>query len=163
MSVNGGDIIYAADLNTLLNAPIGRIVASGTQVLADNTQVAVQFSGTDDIDTHGFHNPASNNTRITPTVAGYYRFTGMAFFEGQTTPGTIDASFRLNGSTNLAPAWRGPGSTLSMSGPTTVLQLMNGSTDYVELMARQDSAGADNTNQSSQFSSVVEWELVRPA
>jgi hypothetical protein len=143
--------------------PLGRIVASGSQVLADNTQVAITFSGTDDIDTHGQHNPASNNTRVTPNVAGYYRFSGTVFFAAQTTPVISDAGFRLNGTTNIAAAGRFvPGSGNGFSLSSTVMQLMNGTTDYVELMARQDSAGADDTNQSSQFSSVMEWEYLGP-
>jgi hypothetical protein len=39
---------------------------------------------------------------------------------------------------------------------------MNGTTDYVELMATYDAAaGTDVTNQSSQYSSVIEWRRVR--
>lgn len=145
-----------------VNRPIGRIVASGTTALADNTQVAVPFSGTDDIDTAGIHNPSSNNTRVTPTTAGYYRFIGTGFFEAQTTPVVSDVNIRKNGSTNLPPAGRYPGATQAFSLPAQVEVEMNGTTDYVELVVRQDSAGADNTNQSVQFSSVLEWEFLRP-
>jgi hypothetical protein len=162
-----GDPVYASDVENLEDAttdkPIGRIAASGTQALADDTQVAIQFSGADDIDTHGQHNPASSNTRVTPNVEGYYRFYGTAFFNEQATPVSIDANFRKNGATNMAPSGRMPGSaTVASTCSTTVLVSMNGSTDYMELMARQNSAGADLTQQSAQFSSVVEWEYVRP-
>lgn len=143
--------------------PVGRIVASGTQTLADNTLVAITFTGTDDIDTHAQHNPASNPTRITPNVAGYYRFHGTVWFEGQTTPASLDANWRLNGSSNLAPAGGSPGTTSVTALYTTVVQLMNGTTDYVELMARQNSAGSDNTFQTSQLSSAAEWEYVGPS
>ena len=145
-----------------VNRPIGRIVASGTQALADNTETAVQFSGTDDIDTDGQHNPSSNNTRITPNVAGYYEFEVVGFFQAQATPVVSNVSVRLNGSTFLAPAGRYPGSTQAFSFPSKVYQEMNGTTDYIELMMLQDSAGADNTNQSVQFSSVIQWQLLRP-
>jgi hypothetical protein len=142
--------------------PIGRIVASGTTALADNTQVAVPFSAADVIDTHGQHDPTTNNTRVTPNVEGYYRFDGTAFIDGLSTGVSFDASFRLNGSTNLAPGGRQIGSAQVTSVSTTVIQSMNGSTDHVELMARQDSAGADATAQSVQFSSVIQWEFLRP-
>lgn len=145
-----------------VNRPIGRIVASGTQALADNTLTAIQFSGTDDIDTGGHHNPSSNNTRITPNVAGYYEILVMGFFQAQATPVISEVSVRLNGATSLAPAGRYPGSTQAFSLPSYVYQEMNGTTDYIELMMLQDSAGADSTNQSIQFSSVIQWQLLRP-
>jgi hypothetical protein len=150
------------DVDALAKPPVGRIVAgSGTQALADDTQVAIQFPSADDIDTADQHNPASNNTRITPNVAGYYRFYGTTFFSDQVTPVYLDINFRKNGSTHLAPGARSPGSTQVSSLAITALVSMNGSTDYIEMMARQNSAGADSTQQSAQFSSVIEWEYVR--
>jgi hypothetical protein len=161
-----GDDVRWTDISTIQAAttgkPIGRIVASGVTVLADNTQVAIPFSGTDDIDTHGYHDPAVNNTRVTPSLAGYYRFAATGFFEAQTTPVVSDVNLRKNGTSNLAPAWRNVGQIQAFSGEVTALVSMNGTSDYIELVMRQDSAGADNTNQSSQFSSVLEWEYVRP-
>jgi hypothetical protein len=151
------------DVDALAKHPVGRIVASGTTALPDNTQVAIAFSAADEIDTHGQHNPASNNTRVTPNLAGYYRFDGTAFFNEQSTPNVLDANFRKNGTTQLAPSGRTPGSSLHPTTcSTTVIQSMNGSTDYVELMARQDSGGADTTHSSAQFTSVIEWEWLRP-
>lgn len=145
-----------------VNRPIGRIVASGTQALADNTTVAITFSGTDEIDTHAFHNPSVNNTRVTPTVEGYYMFRGIGFFQAQATPVISETTIRKNGSTMLPAAGRYPGSTQAFSLPAIVFVEMNGTTDYVELTMLQDSAGADNTNQSVQFSSTLEWEFLRP-
>ncbi len=152
--------------------PLGRIVASGTQSLADATAVAITFSGTDDIDTHNQHNPASNNTRITPNVAGYYRFKGTVAFSARDDYNDINAYFRLNGTTALAPAWRSSYATDSgnslLSGvfmaSTECIQAMNGSTDYVELIANQNNAAnvAQITNQSGQYSSAVEWQYLGP-
>lgn len=144
--------------------PIGRMVATGNQTLADNTQVAIQFSAADDIDTHGQHNPASNNTRVTPNVPGYYRFYGVGFFNEQASPNVLDVNFRLNGSTNLAGGTRHPGNASHAMGLVAqVTVLMNGTTDYIEFYMRQDSGGSDTTHQSSQFSSVVEWEYLGPS
>jgi hypothetical protein len=155
-----------ARVTTLEAPPLGRIVATGTQSLADNTQTAIAFSDTDDIDTHNFHNPASNNTRVTPTVAGYYRFYGSFWAASMTSPTSIDVNFRKNGSTNLAPGPRraggGAASWISSSIECSCLVSMNGTTDYIELVGRQDSSGAVNTAQSLQFSSVIEWEYKRP-
>lgn len=147
-----------------VNRPLVRLVATSAQALADNTATAIQFGvGSDIIDTHDFHNESSNNTRITPSIPGVYRFSGSVLFEGQTTAVVSNAFLRLNGATSLAPAGRGtPPGTLAFGLSTTLEQEMNGSTDYMELVGQQDSAGADNTNQSSQFSCVFECEFLRP-
>lgn len=143
--------------------PVGRIVASSTQALADNTQVAITFTGTDEIDTHAQHNPAVNPTRVTPNVAGIYKFYGVVFFNEQASPNVLDANIRLNGSTNLAGGSRLPGNaTHAMGMPAQATIAMNGTTDYVELIGRQDSGGADTTHQSAQFVSMLEWEYLGP-
>lgn len=162
MSVSAGGRIYASDLNQLLAKPLVRLVASGTQALADNTPVVITFS-TEDIDTHGFHSTSVNTGRITPNIAGFYRFWGTVFFEAQSTPVVSNAFIRLNGATSLAPAGRMAPGTQAFGLACTVMQEMNGTTDYVELIGQQDSAGADNTNQSIQFSSVFECEFIRPS
>lgn len=164
MGLGAGQIVLDTDLAAIVagttDKPIGRLVASGTQALADNTRTSITFTA-EEIDTDGFHSTSVNTSRITPTKAGYYRFYGTVFFEAQTTPSISDCNFRKNGTTSLAPAGRAQGYTQAFSLSTTCVQDFNGTTDYIELQALQDSAGADNTNQSVQFSSVVEWEFVR--
>ncbi|GAB1642524.1 hypothetical protein [Krasilnikovia sp. MM14-A1259] len=166
MTVYAGDPVNASDINTIIDAtlsrPLVRMVASGTIVLPDATATAIPFSGTDDIDTHGWHDPSTNNTRVTPTKAGYVLVRGFVFFAPETTPVHAESWIRKNGSTNLAPAGRGAGATTAFSEGTGMITFMNGSTDYVELVAVQDSAGADDTNQSSQYSSVLEVIYLRP-
>jgi hypothetical protein len=145
--------------------PAGRIIASGTQSIPHNTATAIAFSGTDEIDTHGQHNPSSNNSRITPNVAGVYRFTGTLAMGGRADWTYIEAGFRKNGSAALPSYVRiqpGSNNTVRMV-QVSVMQAMNGSTDYVELMALHLNAAvaAQVTNQSSQYSSSLEWERIR--
>ncbi len=164
--VASGAVINASTINDIiratLNRPTGRLVASGAQALADNTQVAILFS-TEAFDSANFHSTSSDTSRVTPSKAGQYRFSATGFFESQASPVFSDVNFRFNGTTHLAPAERvgvpPAGSAFSLA--CTVLIEMNGTTDYIELMMRQDSGGADNTNQSVQYSSVLEWEYVR--
>lgn len=144
-----------------LDKPVGRIVQGSAQTLNDGVDTAVTFASADEIDTHGFHNPASNNSRVTPNVEGYYRFFGTVAFDAQTTGVTSECWFRLNGSTPKAPASRDVGSAQDHTRHTTIMQYMNGTTDYVELIASQNSAGADTTNVDVQYTSVLEWELIR--
>jgi hypothetical protein len=173
-----GDILTADALNAVAEPPLCRVTASGVQSLADATQVAIQFAGSDDIDTHGMHDAVTNNTRFTPNLPGYYRFNGTYFTASLVNGSVVDVNVRKNGSTNLPPADRkggASGHTVTTSGTpstiggsnafstsTSVLVEMNGTTDYVELVARQDSNGARDTNQSSQFSCVFEGKFERP-
>jgi hypothetical protein len=122
--------------------------------------VAITFSA-EDYDTHSFHSTSSNTARVTPTIAGYYEFKGTVFFGAQTTPVISDANIRFNGTTNLAAADRKVPTTSAFSLSCTVQIAMNGTTDYIELMGRQDSSGNTTTNQSSQFSSTLEWRFIR--
>jgi hypothetical protein len=169
MGFGAGQIVTEADLAAFLAAssqkPVGRMVASGTQSIPHNTSTAIAFSGADVLDTAGYHNPASNNTRVTPLKAGIYRFTGVLAMGGRGDWLFIESGIRLNGATALAPYSRfQPGTNNTYrSLPVTVLQEMNGSTDYIELMALHlnTAAVAQVTNQSSQFSSTLEWEYIR--
>jgi hypothetical protein len=155
---NDGD--FAKLANSSYNKPAGRLVAAVAQALADNTFTAIQFAAADELDSDGYHNPSSNNTRVTPTRAGWYRFTGTVWFEAMTTPVKTAATFRKNG-TLLAPINEDAASTRAHARPVSMLISLNGSTDYVELVGLQDSAGADNTNTGSAYVSVMEWEFVR--
>lgn len=155
--------------------PVCRLVAQSSQSAASNTTVAVTFGTSSEIiDTHNFHSESTNNSRITPNVAGYYRVTGHAAFGARDDYRVTDSYLRLNGSTTV------PGSsgrvnypTFSGTNSTTSSQVMthseaiinfNGSTDYVELMAVQTNVAAANPNLvvSNQFASVLEVEYIGP-
>lgn len=166
MTAIAGGIVQAADITALAALttakPLVRLTASGTQALADNIATAIAFT-VEDFDTHGFHDTATNNSRITPSVAGYYRVTGGAAFEAQATAVVSQAYIRKNGSSGVATAGR-----MSMANQTqaftlftSVIQIANGSTDYFELVMQQDSAGADNTNQSAFLTCTLELEFLR--
>lgn len=163
--VAAGDPIYASVMNAVIAAtiekPIGRATQSVSQALADATFTAVTLTD-EDYDSHSIHSTSSQTSRITPNVEGYYRFTGTVSWEAQSTGVGIDAHFRLNGSTSITGAVRIPGTATIVAQQVTVTVAMNGTTDYIELMARQDSAGADNTQVNLPFACVVEWAYERP-
>lgn len=152
------------DVSTIvtgLSKPVGFISQATAQTMADATYTAITFTA-EDFDTHNFHSTSSNTSRVTPTIAGYYRFTGAVTFEAQSTGVGLDVHFRKNGSTDVNGAVRIPGTTTIVSQQFTRMIAMNGSTDYVELMGRQDSAGTDNTQVSLPITSTLEWEYSRP-
>jgi hypothetical protein len=158
-----GDKAYWSDVANAINPPLVRLVQQAGQSIPDATQTALTFgAGSEDIDTHGFHDTVTNNTRITPNVAGYYEFRGVYYTGAPTTPVSIDASFRKNGSTSIPSGERVNSGAIATGVMATCTQPMNGSTDYMEFMAFQDSSGAVNTNVSARFTSYVECEYIRP-
>lgn len=163
-NVAAGDVILASTINDLiaqgLNKPTVRLVQAVAQSIADNTLTAITYT-TEDIDTHSFHSTTSNTSRITPTVPGLYAFRAMYFSGAPTTLVSLDGSLRKNGSTQIAGAGRGNAGALGQSQPAFAVVECNGTTDYVEHMALQDSAGATNTSISLRFTSMFECWLLR--
>lgn len=160
MTKAAGEKILNADLAGS-TFPMVRLTQTVAQSIASATSVALTFT-TEDLDPSGFHDPVTNNSRITPTVAGWYRFTGTYFTAAMTTPTQRQIFFRKNGAGAVAPGARDAGAALTASIATTSLIQMNGTTDYVELVVQQSSAGAVNTSVASQQSSVFECEYRTP-
>lgn len=161
-----GDDILAAHINLLLQRPMCRLVQQAAQSIPNATATALTFGASSeefDYTPAPFHDTSTNNQRITPTVAGWYRFQGSYFTAGMTTPTARTAILRKNGTTNIAPGPRDAGATITSSIEVGALIQCNGTTDYVELVVQQNSSGAVNTNVASQQSSVFECWLVRLA
>jgi len=163
--VSPGAKTYADDINDIREAtverPLGRMVQTVAQSIPDNTLTALTWT-TEDIDTHGFHDTVTNNTRITPNVEGYYEFSFTYYSALQTTPADMDVCARKNGSGTIASGTRTPGAAVATGVSGTTIVSMNGTTDYIEILALQNSSGAVNTNVSSRFSSHVTWKFLRP-
>jgi hypothetical protein len=149
------------DVDEIVSKPIGKATQSVNQALTDATFVAITLT-TEEFDTHAYHSTSVNTSRITPNMAGYHRFTGTVVFEATATPVAVDVHFRKNGTDSIVPAIRAVGATTILAQQVTVTIPFNGSGDYVELMGRQDSAGADNTQVNLPFACCVEWEYLRP-
>ncbi len=159
-------VVTEADILELQSSsnerPVGRIVAQSAQLLTDNTAQAMAFgSGSNSIDTHGFHSETVNTSRITPDVPGIYRFYGT-FVMGSVAIVFVEAWFRKNG-IDVAPSDRQNqfSTTAVRSCNISVMLEMNGTTDYVEFVVIQDSAGNNNSSVSGRNTSVVEWEKLR--
>lgn len=83
------------------------------------------------------------NYRFTPLVGGYYQVSGGWWAAGSTGPLLTVAVFK-NGSSYKDGGLFGVGGGAAVS----CLVLLNGSTDYIELFAFQNSSGAVNTGTS---------------
>lgn len=168
---NAGAAGAASEINNIIagstKKPLVRLVASGTQSIPDNVATPIAFP-TEDIDTNGFHDTVTNNTRITPNKPGYYRFKGTYFTSARADYTTVDCSVGKNG-TMVAPAEKRsfalPANQVSqaVSVQCEAIQPANGSTDYFELYGLQDNTAntATLTSQTGRYSSVFECEFIR--
>lgn len=166
----GGDIINVADIVSAQAAsnlkPVVRLTqsAAGTN-LVDSTNTVLSWDN-EDIDTHGFHSPTTNPSRITPNRAGIYKFYGTLFLPGAADYVTVGLVVAKNG-VNQAPFIRTqPGTTAAQRSfsVSDVYLTMNGTTDYAELIGYQDNTA--NTAKvtpfgASSFTSVFGCEFVR--
>lgn len=151
-----------------VNRPLVRLIATSTQSLTDNTGAPIAFgAGSTVIDTHGFHDEVTNNTRVTPTRAGYYRAWGKVCYGARGDYATLQTSIRLNGSDQVGNERLGPNTTNTTRGGNggPIMVLCNGTTDYIELAAIQDNVAnvAVSTNAGGSSASYLEVEFVRPA
>ncbi len=167
-----GDPVNSADLTTLqdytIRKPICRLLQQSAQSLTNNTTTAITYgSGSEDIDTHNFHDPTTNNTRITPTIEGYYR---VMVHTAMNTPSSaytqITATIRKVG-TSVEPQVIMRPDAASIAGSTaqtTATVYMNGTTDYLEHFANQQNGGAaaQNTSATTGFRCVFEVVFERP-
>lgn len=165
MTAVAGGLTASADISGLAllttGRPLVRLIASGTQSIPTGTSTAITFTGSEDIDTHNYHNPASNTSRITPLIAGYYQLSG--FFVITTTTAQCEAYIGKNGSGVAGGSREGVITTGAARGyfATAMLQA-NGSSDYFELMGLQSSGSSVSTNQSGRISCTFEMEFLRP-
>lgn len=141
------------DTATIVNTGASALAASGavvlrsaTQSIAASTDVAVDFTAADTTDTDGYHNPASNSTRIViPSGLGGLFFTIIGSFTFAASLGGTEriAKLRKNGTTVIAEQTEQGlvNADLAMQVSATY-PLADG--DYIELIAWQDGVGAIN-------------------
>ncbi|HEV2778699.1 MAG TPA: hypothetical protein VGX25_04790 [Actinophytocola sp.] len=116
------------------------------------------------VDTINGHSTSSNTSRYTPSVAGYYRCSGIVALAANTT-GDRAAQFKKNGSAvDGAPYFSVPAVNGTGFVSTTVFAeamiFCNGTTDYVELYVGQNSGSTLATQVSSTLTKsymMIEW------
>jgi hypothetical protein len=160
-----GEVVTAANINNntltlgnfILNPP--RVVLRQTvaQSLANNAYTSVTFD-TEDVDSDNAHSTASNTSRVTANTPGYWRASGSIGFAGNTagrraTRWAVNGTALNGGQILLGPAtWTG----LAVGIPAVTRDVfLNGTGDYLELQAFQDSGGALNSDVGAQQSLLV--------
>lgn len=164
-----GGIVQSVDITavTALTTarPLVRLIQQASQSFAASTSAALTFgSGSEDIDTHNFHDPSSNTSRITPTVAGYYRVSATLWLTTSTINNVNFQVFVAKNGSIIPPGYR-----LNFTGGSAVRSVScssivsaNGTTDYFEAIGQQATAGAISTQVGGGVNSVMEAEFLRP-
>lgn len=140
----------------LLQPPMCKVRQTTGQSLPTGTFTALTFQ-TEDIDPFNWHSPTVNPTRITPTFPGWYRgWYGVGFNTG--TGGQYRTAYvAKSGGGTVTRARRDskPNVTAinrSLRGIPFYLP-MNGTTDYFEVLAYQDSGSAMTLMATAQLNS----------
>ena len=143
------NVDLSAHWTFLLNPPMVKVRQTTLQAIANNTWTALTFQ-TEDVDTHGFHSTSTNPSRLKPTVPGWYTgYGGVSFASNASTTTRRLMRFAKNGTTfydrsdSLAPS---PAANLVVKGVAFGPLYFNGTTDYLEVQAYQDSGGSINTD-----------------
>lgn len=161
MPIEVGDLVTAAILDLMMNPPLCRLTQQTTQTIASTSPTALTFAvGSEEVDTHNFHDETTNNTRVTPNVAGWYDVFGTVTVSSSTFT-TFGVILYKNGA-SVQPFDRvKPAATASAhSNKTSARIYFNGTTDYVELRAAVSAAPTD-TQVGGGFNSVLEVKFFR--
>lgn len=87
-----------------------KAVSTGTQTLTANSSATlINLAGTDVYDTHAFHDPSTNNPRLTVPAgqAGYYRITGQLYVTFDNGSSLAYGRFRLQIRQNVTATLHG--------------------------------------------------------
>jgi hypothetical protein len=164
-----GEIVTAAYMNAnvrdagnfMIGQPIAFLRQATLQSIPNNAFTSISLD-TSDVDSDGGHSNITNNSRYTGKTAGWFQFSGGISIVVNAT-GARGAAWAKNGA-----AVSGGGAliqTVAATFPTwvaarTIPIQLNGTTDFVEIQAFQNSGGALNTSTGSandQPSMAVRW------
>jgi hypothetical protein len=161
--VDAGGVVDRALRNALQAQQVGRgpaqarVTNSANISLTNNTVTALTFD-TERWDTGNFHSTSSNTSRFTAPTAGLYEIGGCVRFAANAT-GQRNIRIRLNGTSDLAFVNIPTSSATAVTILTVSTLYQLSATDYVELVALQNSGGALNAELSADYS--PEFWIVR--
>jgi hypothetical protein len=129
-----------------------RVSATGNQSISNGTFPALGFDA-EVFDTDGFHDPVTNNTRLTVPAGedGYYEVGGKVEWANNTSGARILGMSKNGGGATpyMQGGVPGSGASLIWTFNTGPIALVAG--DYVEIHAYQDSGGSLNATNAREF------------
>jgi hypothetical protein len=142
-------------LTYLLNPPIATLAQTSVQALTSSVVTALTWP-TPTVDTYSGW-ASGTPTRYTPQVQGYYLCVGNVGFAANAT-GARDAQICKNGTgTVINEVAVGNAGTFNSIVSVTSLVFCNGSSDYLELYADQNSGSSLNTVVGGRTSFTIMW------
>lgn len=142
-------------MSNVVNAPAFSAYANVATAIPNSIETKVLFQ-VEEFDTNG--NFASS--RFTPTVAGYYQINAQVGFDGSVTTAAI--AIKKNTTVQSTGVYI-PGTLASPLISASALISMNGTTDYVEVVAQHATGSSVNTVASTSSVTRFDGVLVRPA
>jgi hypothetical protein len=127
--VNSAWVSIASSATAPTSGPAFSAYQSSAQTISFGTSTKIQLQ-TEEFDTNSNFD-STTNYRFTPTVAGYYSFTGCV--TANVSGGTYSQSAILKNGTAVAASLQSVGTGPYAGFISQKLVYMNGSTDYVEL------------------------------
>lgn len=158
-----GDKTFWSDVANAINPPIVRLVQQAAQAVVTATTTAVTFGvGSEDEDTHNFHDTAVNPSRVTPTVAGKYLCTATVAWASNTVTQSYTAVGK-NGAIVQPLVRHKPAATAAAhSVQATAIVSINGTGDYVEALGNHNAGVNLNTQVGGGINSTFEVIYLRP-
>jgi hypothetical protein len=150
------------------NMPAFAANMSATQSIANNTATKLIFNvktssgNATAFDTNGYYD-ATTNYRFTPLIAGYYQINGTINTAFTSATGLSYLSIYKNG-TEYAQIGRLPNSTVAslvLAGSSVIY--FNGTTDYVELYAFQNTGTSQSFGGGTFPTGIFSGSMVRAA
>jgi hypothetical protein len=157
--VAGGDRIYAADIMELYNASVNRplcILRRSTVFNVANNGAIIPSWDIEDEDQSNWHSTVTNTGRITPTKAGWIEISATVHFATNAT-GRRAVALRQNGAGVVYGGITAGSSNGAVSATATRPFEFNGTTDYVEVWAYQNSGGALDTADTTGTIFTAKW------
>lgn len=141
-----GDEVTADYLDDLTYKPVCHLEGQANQSCTSGSNNLVQYgTGSEVYDDEGWHDVSTNNTRVTPNIAGRYEVCGWAVFTASTTITSVNTAIYKNGTDICRSGNHKPNATNNLATNSPFIRTfvdMNGSTDYLELDVQQTSSGA---------------------
>jgi hypothetical protein len=151
-----GDEVTADYLDNLTYKPVTQLEGQTSQTCTSGSNNQVQFATSSEVfDDEAWHDTSTNNTRITPNIAGRYQVFGWGVFVAGTSITRANTAIWKNGASiadtgNHKPTNGAGGAATSNTAQNTPFITtfvdMNGSTDYLELTVSQTSTGGVSVN-----------------
>jgi hypothetical protein len=149
---------------------ICKLFGFASQNVSDSTDTVLNFGAShEELDTDGWHDTVTNNSRITPNVPGYFRVTASGYWAFNNTMLYSDCFVRKSGSVvarmgNLQLPSTGQNNISKWAGSVSEIFTANGSSDYFEMGLRHTSTGGvtQSTNAGASTSPRFTVEFLRP-